>query len=195
MFHRRLPKKVYNMLAALPSTQFGLNEVTYERIDGFKTGLHGLVHGLSGDDAGGLEFNSLSHVGLDGSLTVDGVTESVNDSAEHALSDGDIHDGTGSLDDITLLDLSILKFKVIHNCQTTNMVRFFFQKPGRGTYLSLPRTTIPTLSVSKLRAIPLIPEENSTISPAWTLVRPKTLAIPSPMEITVPNSFKSFYNY
>ena len=32
-----------------------------------------------------------------------------------------------------------------------------------------------------------------TISPAWTLVRPKTLAIPSPMEMTDPNSFKSFY--
>lgn len=157
--------------------------------------MHGLVHGLSGDNAWCLEFDSLSHVGLDGSLTVDGVTESVNDSAEHTLTDGDIDDGTGSLDDITLLDLSILKMLlVIHNCQTINMVRFFFQKE-LGTYLSLPRTTIPTLSVSKLRAIPLIPEENSTISPAWTLVRPKTLAIPSPIEITVPNSFKSFYNY
>ena len=53
--------------------------------------------------------------------------------------------------------------------------------------------TIPTLSVSKLRAIPLAPDLNSTISPAWTLVRPKTLAIPSPMEMTDPNSFKSFY--
>ena len=34
--------------------------------------------------------------------------------------------------------------------------------------LSFPRTTIPTLSVSRLRAIPLTPELNSTISPAWT---------------------------
>ena len=61
------------------------------------------------------------------------------------------------------------------------------------TYLSLPKMTIPTLSVSKLRAIPLAPDLNSTISPACTLVRPKTLAIPSPMEMTDPNSFKSFY--
>jgi hypothetical protein len=128
-------------------------------------------------------------------VTVNGVTESVNDSAEHALTNGDIHDGTGSLDNITLLDLSILITQVIHNCHTTNMVLLCFQNFGVVTYLSLPRTTIPTLSVSKLRAIPLIPEENSTISPAWTLVRPKTLAIPSPIEITVPNSFKSFYNY
>lgn len=59
-------------------------------------------------------------------------------------------------------------------------------------YLSLPKTTTPTLSVSKLRAIPLTPELNSTISPAWTLVSPKTLAIPSPIEMTVPNSLMSF---
>ena len=63
---------------------------------------------------------------------------------------------------------------------------------GSRTYLSLPKMTIPTLSVSKLRAIPLTPDLNSTISPAWTLVRPKTLAIPSPMEMTEPNSLRSF---
>lgn len=69
--------------------------------------MHGLVHGLSGDDAWGLELDSLSLVGLDGSVTVNGVTESVNDSAEHTLTNGDVDDGTGSLHDITLLDLSI----------------------------------------------------------------------------------------
>jgi hypothetical protein len=50
------------------------------------------------------------------------------------------------------------------------------------------------LSVSKFKAIPLIPEPNSTISPAYTFVKPKTLAIPSPIEITVPDSLISF-NY
>ena len=50
----------------------------------------------------------MSHVGLDGSLAVDGVTERVNDSAEHAVTNGHINDGTSSLDDITLLDLSIV---------------------------------------------------------------------------------------
>ena len=65
------------------------------------------MHGLSGDDAGGLELDTLSHVGLDGTVTVDGVAESVDDSAEHAITNGHIDDGAGSLDDITLLDLSI----------------------------------------------------------------------------------------
>uniref|UniRef100_A0A6B0UWL4 Uncharacterized protein n=1 Tax=Ixodes ricinus TaxID=34613 RepID=A0A6B0UWL4_IXORI len=38
--------------------------------------------------------------------------------------------------------------------------------------LSLPNTTIPTLSGSKLRAIPLSPQENSTISSAWIFLSP-----------------------
>lgn len=54
--------------------------------------------------------------------------------------------------------------------------------------LSFPNTTIPTLSLSKFNAIPLTPDLNYTISPAWTLVKPKTLAIPSPIEMTVPDS-------
>jgi hypothetical protein len=58
--------------------------------------------------------------------------------------------------------------------------------------LSLPKTTTPTLSVSKFRDIPLTPEENSTISPACTFCRPNTLAIPSPILMTVPYSFMSF---
>ena len=132
------------------------------------------MHRLPGDNAGGLQLHTLALVGLDWAVAVDGVAEGVDDSAEHALADGDVDDGAGSLDDVTLLDLS------------TGV-------GGWRAYLSFPRTTIPTLSVSKLRAIPLIPELNSTISPAWTLVRPKTLAIPSPIEITVPNSLRSFY--
>lgn len=58
--------------------------------------------------------------------------------------------------------------------------------------LSFPSTTIPTLSLSKFKAMPLTPDLNCTISPAWTFVRPKTLAIPSPIEITVPDSYISF---
>merc|ERR1712079_532795 len=38
--------------------------------------------------------------------------------------------------------------------------------------LSLPNTTTPTLSGSKLRAMPFSPELNSTISSAWMFLRP-----------------------
>lgn len=68
------------------------------------------MHGLSGNDTRGLELNTLAHVGLNGTVTVDGVSEGVNDSAEHAITNGHIDDGSGSLDDITFLDLSMVLF-------------------------------------------------------------------------------------
>jgi hypothetical protein len=65
------------------------------------------VDGLSGDNAGGLELNSLAEIALDGAVTIDGVAEGVDNTSEHALTDGDINDRTSSLDNITFLDLSI----------------------------------------------------------------------------------------
>jgi hypothetical protein len=40
-------------------------------------------------------------------VTIDGVAEGVDNTSEHALTDGDINDRTSSLDNITFLDLSI----------------------------------------------------------------------------------------
>ena len=65
------------------------------------------MDGLSGDDTWGLELDSLAEFTLDGTVSIDGVAESVNDSAKHALTNGDIDDRTSSLDNITFLDLSI----------------------------------------------------------------------------------------
>ncbi len=110
-----------------------------ETIDGLETGLHGFVDGLSWDDTWGLDFDSGSPGSLDWSEAVDGVTEGIEYSTQHFFSDWDIDDGTGSADSITLLDLSGLE-----------NIR----------YLSLPKMTTPTLSVSKLRAIPLTPDLN-----------------------------------
>ncbi len=53
---------------------------------------------------------------------------------------------------------------------------------------SSPKITTPTLSTSRLRAIPRIPPGNSTSSPACTLSRPYTRAIPSPTDKTCPIS-------
>ena len=59
--------------------------------------------------------------------------------------------------------------------------------------VSLPKIEIPTLSISRLRAIPFIPPGNSTISPACTLSKPYTRAIPSPTLSTVPTSATSAF--
>ncbi len=74
------------------------------------------MHGFSRDDTWSLQLNSGTKVGVEGTHSVDGVTEGVDDSAEQALADGNINDGTSPLDDISLLDLPInyiiLKLKV-----------------------------------------------------------------------------------
>ena len=66
------------------------------------------MYRLSRDDTGGLELDSLSLIGEDGTLTVDGVAESVDNAAEHTVTDGDVDDGTGSLDNISFLNFSIV---------------------------------------------------------------------------------------
>src|ERR1700761_5357671 len=53
---------------------------------------------------------------------------------------------------------------------------------------SEPKITTPTLSVSRFSAMPLMPPGNSTISPACTLSRPWTRAMPSPTLRTSPTS-------
>ena len=152
--------------------------------------MHRFVHRLSWDNTWRFQLNSLAHIAVDRSLSVDSISEGIDDSSENTLSNGHINNCSCSFDDISFLDISENnkedKLGVIY-------VKSKRYEAATPTYLSFPRMTIPTLSVSRLRAIPLTPDLNSTISPAWTLERPNTLAIPSPMEMTDPNSFKSFY--
>ena len=79
-----------------------------QRVDRLETGLHWLVDGSSGQDTWGLELGLGSVGGLDGSLSVNGVTESVDDSTQKSWSDWDIDNLTGSLDGVTFLDETIV---------------------------------------------------------------------------------------
>jgi hypothetical protein len=94
-------------------------------VDGLETSLDGLVDGLSGQNTGSLELSTALLGGLDGTLAVDGVTESVDDTAEHLRADRNIDLGdvlalyqfvedaqltynlTGTLDGLTLLNETI----------------------------------------------------------------------------------------
>lgn len=80
--------------------------LTYQGVDGLETSLHGFVDGLSGDDTRGLQLDSLSLVRQDGTFTINGVAEGVDDTAEHAGTDWDIDDGAGSLHNISFLNFS-----------------------------------------------------------------------------------------
>lgn len=81
---------------------------TYEGIDTLKSGLHGLSDGFSRDNSGGLELDSLSLGGFNGTKSINGNTEGVDDSTEETKADRYIDNGTGSLDDISFLDFSIV---------------------------------------------------------------------------------------
>jgi hypothetical protein len=59
-------------------------------VDRLETSLYGLLDGLTGQDTGGLELSTAALGGLEGTLSIDGVTESVNDTSEEGLADGDI---------------------------------------------------------------------------------------------------------
>jgi hypothetical protein len=59
-------------------------------VDGLETSLDGLVDGTTGQNTGSLELSTALLGGLDGSLAIDGVTESVNDTAQHLNSDRNI---------------------------------------------------------------------------------------------------------
>lgn len=94
---------------SISDDQLSLSSSDWDQtIDGLKSGLHWLVDGLSWDDTWGSDFDELSLGGLDGSLSVDGVSEWVQNSSDHLVSDGDVNDGSGSSDDITFSDFSIV---------------------------------------------------------------------------------------
>jgi hypothetical protein len=59
-------------------------------VDGLETSLDRLLDGLTGQDTRGLELSTAALGGLEGTLSIDGVTESVNDTSEEGLADGDI---------------------------------------------------------------------------------------------------------
>jgi hypothetical protein len=59
-------------------------------VDGLKTSLYGLVDRATGKNTGGLLLGTTLLSGLDGTLAVNGVSESVNDTSKKSLADGDV---------------------------------------------------------------------------------------------------------
>merc|ERR1711953_35936 len=90
----------------------------HQAVHGLDAGLHGLLDGLPGDDAGSLQSNPVPVLAGDGTLAINGVAESINNTAKDLGTHGDIHDSSGSLDNISLLDEL-----VITEDDNTNIVR------------------------------------------------------------------------
>jgi len=80
----------------------------HESVDCLQSSLHRLVDRFSGDNSRGFDFNSFSLLGVDWPVTVDGVSQGIEYSTQHFLSDGDVDNGSRSGDGVTLLDLSVI---------------------------------------------------------------------------------------
>ena len=94
---------------SITNDQLSLTSTNWDQgVDGLQTRLHWLVDGFSGNDTWGFDVDSSSFFGVDWAFAVDGVTEWIDNSSEEFWSDWDVDDGTGSSDDITLFDFSIV---------------------------------------------------------------------------------------
>jgi len=78
-----------------------------EGVDRLKTSLHGLVDRATGKNTGGLDLSTDLLGGLNGSLAIDGVTEGIDDTTKHGRADGNVDNGTSTLDSLTFLDESV----------------------------------------------------------------------------------------
>merc|ERR1712087_943158 len=90
----------------------------HQAVHGLDTGLHGLLDGLPGDDAGSLQSNPVPVLAEDGTLAINGVAKSINNTTKDLGTHGNIHDSSGSLDNISLFDEL-----VITEDDNTNIVR------------------------------------------------------------------------
>ena len=131
---------------AVADDQFALAAADRDQgVDGLQAGLHRLMHRLARNDAGRLDVDAAAFGDVRSvALAVDRIAQRIDHAAEQALADRHVHDGAGALDGVAFLD---------GGCRCR-------------------RSRTPTLSVSRFRAMPLMPPGNSTISPAWTLSRP-----------------------
>ena len=59
-------------------------------VDTLHASLYRLVDGLAGQNAGGLDLSTAAARGIEGTLAVNGVTQSINDTAQQLRTDGDI---------------------------------------------------------------------------------------------------------
>lgn len=72
-------------------------------VDRLETSQHGLGDGGTGENSRSLDLGTTTLLGVDGTLSVDGVTESVDYTTEHLGSNGNVDNVSGTLDCVTFL--------------------------------------------------------------------------------------------
>ena len=82
------------------------------------TNLHRFLDGLSGNDTRSLDTNTLSCFFIEGSSTINGITQSVNDTAKELRTDRNIDNSSGTFDDISFLDKFVITYYQIKEIKT-----------------------------------------------------------------------------
>merc|ERR1740131_170858 len=77
-------------------------------VDSLDTCLHGLLDRLSGDDTGGFKTNTELLLGVQGTFAVNGLTQSINNTAKEGIANGYVDNSTGTLHNIALLDQLVI---------------------------------------------------------------------------------------
>jgi hypothetical protein len=108
-----------------------------ERVDGLEARLHRFMNGFTRDNAGSLQLDAARLFGLQWAFAIDRVAQTVNNAAQQFLTDRNLHDLAGTLDDVAFFDVA-----VVAENNDTDIVD------------------------SRFSAMPLMPPGNSTISPA-----------------------------
>ncbi len=95
-------------------------------INSLQSGIHGLVNRLTLDHAGRNHFNAPELCGFNGSFAVDRSARGINDASQNRLTNGNLSDFTGSLDDVAFLDMryftqngntDVIGFQIQHHSQ------------------------------------------------------------------------------
>ena len=77
-------------------------------INGLKTSLHRLVDGFTGNDTRGFKIDLTALSGLEGSESIEGVSEGIDATSQKFGSDWDIDNSSSSHNGVTLLDQTIV---------------------------------------------------------------------------------------
>ena len=96
-------------LSGLTITNDQLTLTTANRhhgVDRLETCLYWLIDGTTRQDAGSLELRTSLFRGLDGTFAIDGVTQSIDNTAEKCLADGDVNL------DVSARSSQVLKFSI-----------------------------------------------------------------------------------
>ena len=138
-------------LSGLTITNDQLTLTTSDRnhgVDGLKTGLDWLVDGVTWENAWGLKLGTTLLLGVDWPLSIDWVSESIDDTAEKLWSDWDI-------------DLrSVSREKGIAGMRLLTISPVRLTVSPSLTRRSEPKSTTPTWPASKFMHIPLTPDAN-----------------------------------